>query len=380
MTGTIGQSSAQALAGGTVSSKHLAGAYVVPEPPSRVRIPRWVAIVASVIILAFTIWFIVVPQFAEAKDALTSLEKIAVPMVLLALVLELASLGAYSVMTRVIVDLPQPGLFTFIRIDLTDLGVNHVVPGGGMTSGALRLRFFNHVGIPPATGFTAATVQITASNLILGAIFGFGIALSISSHAANTSYVVAAGAVLVLLIAAGTGVWMLVRHTAATARWVRVVSRFVPFLNPIAAEAFVRAMAVQVRTLGTDHRRIAIAVTFGALNWLLDASALWVMFAAFGQPLPVGTLLTVYGLGSILAMLPLTPGGLGLVEGLMVPVFVAFGVPAPVALLGVLGWRLLEYWMPIPLSLLAYGSLRLGVFRTRHIKETEASGERVPTA
>jgi uncharacterized protein (TIRG00374 family) len=83
------------------------------------------------------------------------------------------------------------------------------------------------------------------------------------------------------------------------------------------------------------------------------------MLAAFGQPIEVGPLLATYGVGSLIAMLPLTPGGVGLVEGVMVPALLGFGVPHSAALLGVIGWRVFEYWLPIPVGGAAYASLRL---------------------
>ena len=49
----------------------------------------------------------------------------------------------------------------------------------------------------------------------------------------------------------------------------------------------------------------------------------------------------------------------------MVPAFVAFGVPTTTALLGVIGWRLLEFWLPLPVAVISYGSLRFGPLR-RH--------------
>jgi uncharacterized protein (TIRG00374 family) len=166
-----------------------------------------------------------------------------------------------------------------------------------------------------------------------------------------------------LLVAAAIAVWVLLRHTDLAVRWVRASVRHVPFVTQAGAEAFVRAMALQTRQLGKDRRRVIWSIVFASANWLLDATALWVLFAAFGHVLGLGAILTVYGLGSILAMLPLTPGGLGIVEGVMVPAFVVFGAPAAVAVLGVIGWRLLEYWMPIPMSLIAYISLKLGPLR-----------------
>jgi uncharacterized protein (TIRG00374 family) len=338
--------------------------------PSRVRIPSWVRVSGSILILALTIWFVVIPQFGDARDAIASLTKVAVPLVLLALILELGSLASYSALTQTILAKTTPRYFTLLRIDLTDVGLNHVVPGGGVTSGAFRLRLFKLVGIGSARAFTTATIEITGSNLVLGAIFAVGVAISLTIFAGNSLYLVAAGAVLALLIAAALSVWLLVQHTDLAVRWLRAVVHRIPVVTGKSAEAFVRAMALQVRELGKNRHRVFVSLGFAAGNWLLDAAALWVVFAAFGQVLGLGTILTVYGLGSILAQLPLTPGGLGIVEGVMVPAFILFGVPPSVAVIGVIGWRLLEFWMPIPLSAIAYGSLRAGPLRkSRHGSE-----------
>jgi hypothetical protein len=69
-------------------------------------------------------------------------------------------------------------------------------------------------------------------------------------------------------------------------------------------------------------------------------------------------LLTTYALVSLLALLPVTPGGLGLVEGVAIPLLVSFGTPHDSALLGVLTWRLFGFWLTIPLGLAAYLWLR----------------------
>ena len=55
-------------------------------------------------------------------------------------------------------------------------------------------------------------------------------------------------------------------------------------------------------------------------RWLFDAASLWVFLRAFGQTPGLRGLLVGYGLAGILALLPLTPGGLGIVEGTLVSV------------------------------------------------------------
>jgi uncharacterized protein (TIRG00374 family) len=333
-----------------------------------VRIPRWVQISVSVVVLILIGWFILVPQYGKALDALNSLEQIALFPALVAVGLELASLLANSALTASVIGADRPRYITLLRIDLTNLGISHTVPGGGFVAAAARFRLLGLAGVPPADALTAAAIETTGSNLVLGAIFGIGLVLSLTSFATSAYYVVAASAMLALLVGAGLGVWLLTRHTDRAVHGARRLVRHVPLVSEDRAESFVRTMGDQVRELLTDPRRMAVALLLAAASWLLDAAALWLILAAFGVRLNVGALLTVYGLGSILAMLPLTPGGLGIVEGVMVPAFVGLGAPPATALLGVVGWRLLEFWLPMPLGLFAYLSLRLGVLRSAGLK------------
>jgi uncharacterized membrane protein YbhN (UPF0104 family) len=50
------------------------------------------------------------------------------------------------------------------------------------------------------------------------------------------------------------------------------------------------------------------------------------------------------------------------VEGVAVPVLVSFGTPPDVALLGVLAWRLFQFWLPIPIAAATYLRLRFTRF------------------
>jgi uncharacterized membrane protein YbhN (UPF0104 family) len=130
----------------------------------------------------------------------------------------------------------------------------------------------------------------------------------------------------------------------------------------------ISALSVRLVDLVRHPSRTGRVVGCAALNWLLDASVLWVMVAATGHHLAPGPLLVVYGLGNILAIVPLTPGGLGVVEGVMIPALLGFDVPSASALIGVLGWRLWQFWLPIPIAGVCYLSLRFGqlVGKPRH--------------
>ena len=64
-----------------------------------------------------------------------------------------------------------------------------------------------------------------------------------------------------------------------------------------------------------------------------------------------------YGLANILAAIPITPGGLGVVEFVLVSMITGFGPTAGQALSAVLAYRAVNFWLPIPFGGLAYASL-----------------------
>jgi uncharacterized protein (TIRG00374 family) len=65
-------------------------------------------------------------------------------------------------------------------------------------------------------------------------------------------------------------------------------------------------------------------------------------------------LATAYAAAELLALIPLTPGGLGFVEAGLVGTLTLAGVPGSAALAATLLYRLVSYWLPIPAGGVAY--------------------------
>jgi uncharacterized membrane protein YbhN (UPF0104 family) len=106
----------------------------------------------------------------------------------------------------------------------------------------------------------------------------------------------------------------------------------------------------------------------GALGyWAFDIATLWAGLHAFGTPPPVAVIVMAYFIGTLANALPL-PGGIGGVEGGMIGSLIAFGTPASLALLGVLAYRLISFWLPTLPGAIAYGRLRRTVagWRAEH--------------
>ena len=125
-----------------------------------------------------------------------------------------------------------------------------------------------------------------------------------------------------------------------------------------------RAMAwmTAVRLSWTQIGRI---IGWGTINWLLDCACFAMMFKAIGAPIPWSGLLLAYGAGQLAATLPITPGGLGVVEGSITVALVAFGGSETSTAYAVLLYRLISFWFILVLGWLFIGEMALEVRRGR---------------
>ncbi len=132
----------------------------------------------------------------------------------------------------------------------------------------------------------------------------------------------------------------------------------IPFLDGDKLAVQAHRVADRLGQFLAEPQVLRRAMAWAAAFWLLDAASLFVFIAALGTIVSPIDLLVAYGLAQVLAVIPITPSGLGVVEGVLIPTLTGFGVPQEAALLGVLGYRLVNFWLPIPVGGIAYLSLR----------------------
>jgi uncharacterized protein (TIRG00374 family) len=63
---------------------------------------------------------------------------------------------------------------------------------------------------------------------------------------------------------------------------------------------------------------------------------------------------------NIASAVRITPGGLGVIEVTLVAITVGYGAPRATAVVAVLSYRLVNYWLPLPAGAIAYLRTRLG--------------------
>jgi len=235
---------------------------------------------------------------------------------------------------------------------------SRVVPGGVVVGGAVYFRLLQRSGIDPAGAAAALTANSLISNMVLFALPAAG-AVSAAVAAAvprGLLPVALAGLGLFLLTLAIGGVLVRFDRPLALAGAVAErLSRLVP--HRLSRGRVVRRDAL-LRT--RNDLRSAMggrwwqAVGFASANWILDYLVLVAALRAIGAEPRLSLVLLAYGAAAVLAMIPLTPGGLGFVEAGLAATLTVSGIAAGDALLATLAYRLFSFWLPIPVGAIAY--------------------------
>ncbi len=320
--------------------------------------------VVKLVAFAAVVYLFVLPLIPGFRKAGSELRQVNPLLLLLGLALEITALFAYSLLTRAALGdsgklISSARLF---RIQMSTKALGSVVPGGSAASSALGYRLMTVSGVPgPDAGFALGTAGL-GSAVVLNLIFWFGLIISIPFNGVNKAYVTAAIAGVLIMGLAAAIVFGLMEGQVRAERMLRWIARKLRQDEDRTGDA-VRHIGGRIEELISDRAMLGRVVGWAAANWLLDAAALWVFLRAYGQSLSIDGLIVSFGLANIAAVVPITPGGLGIVEGVYVPTLVGFGLTRVTASLGVASYRFAQLFFPILLGGFLYLTLRIGPWR-----------------
>jgi uncharacterized protein (TIRG00374 family) len=244
-----------------------------------------------------------------------------------------------------------------VTSNLASGAFGRVVPGGAAAAGALQYGMLTQAGIVPSLagigiGVASIVVLATLAALPILALPAALLGVAIPHRLMQAAFI--AIAVFVFLLVAGSTLLASDRAVLAVGRlWIRIGTRLRKSKPPPAdlPERWRDERDLVRRALG---RRWWEAVAGGAGRWLFDWLTLLTALAAVGQhPRPTLVLLA-FCAAQLLAQIPITPGGLGVVEAGLTGFLVLIGVPASAAAVAVLAYRLVSYWLALPAGGAAY--------------------------
>jgi len=262
------------------------------------------------------------------------------------------------------------------RLTLTGYGVAHVFPGGGAVATTMTYRVLRNRGLDPEkVGLALAAVSVAvygALGVLLAGSLAYMILMGDLGPVSETS----SSLLLVLTLGGILFAYATYRRPrlakSFTSSVVRLIGRSLPGSSRFrsALERAERSSAQFVSRLGeafrAAHRHMARspkeALSLSGLGfgyWAFDALCLILMFEAMGVPASPLVLIVAYGVATAVATIPLTPGGIGVFETTMLATLVLLGVDSEAAI-PILGYRVFNFWLPIPLAAIFYPTLRSG--------------------
>jgi uncharacterized protein (TIRG00374 family) len=246
--------------------------------------------------------------------------------------------------------------FAQITSQLAGSAASRIIPGGSAIGSAVQYSMLRDAGVPTAnaaSGLTAIFLLQLGTILALPMV-ALPVVLAGDEHASElVRLAIIGGIVFVAAFAGATAVLASNLPLRWSARAVeRVHNRLLARREPIRGlPERLLAERDEVRAeLGKNwHRATAYAVGRTGFDYLALVTAL---LAVGSRPNPA-LIILAYCAASLLGLVPFTPGGLGFVEAGLTTTLVLAGVSPSDALAGTFLYRLLTFWLPIPIGLLA---------------------------
>jgi putative heme transporter len=282
-----------------------------------------------------------------------------------AIVVELASLVAFAgIQYRLLSagDVLAPPV-PLVTMTYAAQAINNSIPAGGAVAAVYGFRWFRRFGADDALAGWALVGTWVAAGISLALVATGGVALAAEQSADLGLIGVVVGSLLVLVALGALFVYD--RPLAAIVTWtVRALHRLTGRPKGDVTE-LIAAMVERITLVKLRWRDVSAVVGWGVANWLLDCACFALAFLAVGAPIPWSGLLLAYGAGQLAATLPITPGGLGAVEGSITIALTLFVGARTSTVEAVLIYRLISFWLILVLGWICWAVLAVGVRRGR---------------
>jgi uncharacterized protein (TIRG00374 family) len=316
----------------------------------------WIKYTGGIALAALALWA-VAGQRGELSGASRYLAHLRWQWVLVASVFELGSFVAFALVQRRLLRAGGVDVSTgrLTSITLASTAIANSMPGGPIVSLVFAFRQYRRRGADAAlAGWTLSAVFVCAS-ITLAVVAAAGVALAgaegdgLDLLGVTAAVLVVALAIGALFVQRGAIVWLVTAVVRTSRRWLRWPRGDI--------QAGIDAIVLRLTTVTLTGTGVAAVAGWGLANWILDCGCLALSFVALGLGVPWKGLLLAYGAAQLAANLPITPGGLGVVEGSLTVTLVVFGGSQGSSIAVVLLYRIISFWAGLPVGWGAFAGL-----------------------
>ncbi len=322
------------------------------------------------VVLALLALGYLVFSLAEIESILSTLQR-SNPLYLLAaigveVVVLVASTATFRALYR-LVGLDEDRWRMFLTVTAGTF-VNVIIPSGGMGGMAVFMDVARRRGHATGRVMLTGVLYLVCEYVSLLAALTAGFVVLVQRGRLDATEVGAAGVLFVM--AAGIGSVLLVGYRSARQlgnllAWLsRGVNRLLrpimhrEVLNVAAGYAFAAEMGEGFSTLKSNRNQIPLPLALAVINKLLLILVLALSFLALGVPLSWGTVVAGFSIGHLFFYVSPTPSGVGFVDSILPVALSSLTVPFSEAVLVVLVYRLVTFWLPLGSGAVAFRHLQ----------------------
>jgi Mg2+-importing ATPase len=319
-----------------MASSRAVGAQV---PAARVGVTRWLTWLVGMALVAALVLAV---RHASEERAFVRLVRQARPhWLLVAVLLQAATYVFQSEVWRVVL---RPGgasigTGTLLRLTVARLAIDQVVPSAGLGGTILIANALEARKV--SRSVVMAGVVIDTASLYATYAFGLGAALviALAHHRFPVLFALAATVFVAFALAVTLGFVRVSGHEPGP------VAHRLLRLKPLGAG--LRMLEQADARLAHDHLLLAEATACQLSVVLLDAATIWVLIASLGATASAPGVFASYMMSTVLRLIGILPGGLGVFEAASVLTLRMLGVELSVSLSATLLFRGLSFWLPL---------------------------------
>jgi uncharacterized protein (TIRG00374 family) len=309
------------------------------------------------LILAGVAVWVISGKTDELAGASGYLEDMSWQWLVVGAVAEAASIVAYAALQRRLLAAGEVrvGLAPLTGITLAGNAIENSLPGGMAFSAIWAFRQFRVRGADEVLSTWTLVAQTALSQVALVALALAGLALSDSRGSALDLVGVIVG--MAVLASGIVALWsQRARLLPRTAAILHLTKRLFHWPQGDPRQAVAHAIE-RMESVTPSGRDWLVGASMALANWVFDLVCLATAFLAVHTHVPWRGLVLAYGAAQLAANLPITPGGLGVVEGSLTIALVAYGGAEASTVAAVLLYRLMSFWALLPTGWLAWGAL-----------------------
>ncbi len=258
-----------------------------------------------------------------------------------------------------------------VKLSFSSQAITNSLPVGNAVASVYGFRWFRRFGADNTLAVWAMAGTLVAATVSLSLLAVVGLGLAAEQGSSFDLVPVLIGTFVVMLGVGSLFVYERPLHAVVSGLLKMSVALTGRPRGDTATE-ITRVMS-WMTAVRLNWGQIGRILTWGTVNWLLDCACFAMMFVAIDAPVPWTGLLLAYGAGQLAATLPITPGGLGVVEGSITVALVAFGGAETSTASAVLLYRVISFWMILAIGWLFVGQLALQVRRGRWPRQAMTS-------